>query len=277
LSTGVFSGTEYMADAYRKYFIKEIPHAEQLGKTFQLGAPNLPDRQLRIIYGEVDAGALIRTARQTDSTITQYLAAVYLWSIYCLSKKTRFRPVKSIRLFIPVNLRRLYPSKTLRNFFAPVLCQILPFLGDYTFDEVLEDLKIQMAWEFKPRFINLQIARNVSLTFNFFIRLVPLALKIPVLRYIYLHQAMRAASGLISNLGRVTLADAITKHCEKFEFITSPSNVLKTTAGVIGFKDKIVITFCNTTADTSVEREFFTFLSKQKIGTKIYANYQSGR
>jgi NRPS condensation-like uncharacterized protein len=269
-----FSSEEFIEDSYQRYFIKDIPHAEQPGKAFQPGAWSLPNGQFRLICGEIDAEALQRESKKLGITITQYFATAYLWSLYCLSKNEKTRPVQSIRLIIPVNLRNLYPSKTMRNFFAPILCEILPFLGEYKWEEISEELKLQMTREIKPRFINLQIARNVSITNNLFIRLIPLALKVPIQRFIFINQGIRTASGILSNLGKVALPEEIEEQIVNFEFINSPSHVMKTTAGVVGYKDKVLVTFCNTTADTSVEREFFTALSKNGIRTKIYTNYQ---
>jgi len=267
-----FSGAECMEDAYTRYFIKDIPHARQPDRSYQPAAQPLPDRRLRLIGGEINADSLRKASAQADLSVTQYLVAVYLWSLYCLSIKELPRPVRSIRLIVPVDLRNLYPSKTMRNFFAPVLCELLPFLGGYTFDEIAGDVKNQMAREIKPRFINLQISRNVSITNNMFVRLIPLILKVPIQRFLYLNRGMKAASGLLSNLGRVALPEEIEHHIERLEFVTSPSHILKTTAGVIGAGHKVVVTFCNTTADTSVEREFFTFLSTRGVRTRIYTS-----
>lgn len=272
-----FSASEYIEDAYRRYFIKDIPHAEPPDKTFQSGAQPILNRRPRLICGEISADALQRESRKQGITITQYIATAYLWSLYCLSKHEKRRTVRSIRLNIPVDLRKLYPSKTMRNFFAPILCELLPFLGDYTWEEIAEELKLQMAREIKSRFINLQIARNVSLANNLFIRLIPLVFKVPVQGFLYLNWGIRTTSGILSNIGKVTFPEAMEQHIDNLECINSPSHILKTTAGVIGYRGKVSITFCNTTADTSVEREFFTTLSRNGIRTKIYTNYDQER
>lgn len=269
-----FSGPVYQEDSYRKYFRADIPVAKQQGKTFISKAQSLPYRQLRLICGEINTDSLRKQCVDSDVTITQYLSAAYLWALYCVSKKNRSRPVPNIRLLVPVDLRRLYKSKTLRNFFVPASCEILPFLGDYTFEEILEEIKHQMAREIRPRFINLQIARSVSITDNILIRLTPLTLKNIIQRNYYFHKGIVAVSGILSNLGKVTFPEQIEEHIDNLEFITSPNQILKTTLGVIGFKDRVIASFCNTSSDTSIEREFFTLLSKNKIHAKVYTNYR---
>jgi len=270
-----FSESEYLEDSYRTFFRDDIPQAERPGKTYLSSASQLPNRQLRLICGEIDANSLKKQCTDSGVTITQYLGAAYLWSLYCQSRTEHTRPVPNVRIMVPVDLRRLYKSKTLRNFFVPVTCEILPFLGDYTFEEVLEEIRLQMTREVKPRFINLQIARNVSIINNIAVRLIPLALKDIILRYYYFHKGIQTVSGILSNLGRVQLPPEIEEHVDNWELLTSPNRILKTTLGVIGCKDRVIATFCNTTADTSIEREFFTILSKNKIRTKVYTNYQT--
>ena len=42
-----------------------------------------------------------------------------------------------VRIALPVNLRRFFPSKTLRNFISMVYPSIDPRLGNYTFEEIV--------------------------------------------------------------------------------------------------------------------------------------------
>ena len=43
---------------------------------------------------------------------------------------------KYVKLLIPVNLRKIFPSKSLRNFVLYVNPELDPRLGDYTFEEM---------------------------------------------------------------------------------------------------------------------------------------------
>ena len=51
---------------------------------------------------------------------------------------------KPIKVLIPVNLRRLFPSKTLRNFVLYATPGVDPKLGEYEFDELCQIVQHQM-------------------------------------------------------------------------------------------------------------------------------------
>ena len=65
----------------------------------------------------MDLEALKEESKRQGATITQYLTAVLIYSIYqenYLKAKGK-RPVK---VCIPVNLKKYFPSKTMSNFFS---------------------------------------------------------------------------------------------------------------------------------------------------------------
>jgi NRPS condensation-like uncharacterized protein len=270
-----FSGKEFLEDSYKKFFMKDLPKIKQTDKAFQINSRFRlqPFNNLRIIFGEIETEILKEKAKKYQTGITQYLAATYIWALYNIFKQKRVKSSKSIRLIIPVDLRELYPSQTLRNFFVPVICEIMPFLGRYSWEEILEEVKIQMAHEIKPKLINLQIARNVSLIKNIFIRIIPLFIKLPIQRFIYFNKGIKIASGILSNLGKINLPLELEEHIQRFEFINSPNHILKVTSGIVGYKNKIIISFGSYLQETDLEREFFTHLSKQGIKAKIYQPY----
>ena len=57
---------------------------------------------------------------------------------------------KPIKVLLPVNLRALFPSKTLRNFALYTTPEIDPKLGTYTFAEICQEVKHRMGAEINP-------------------------------------------------------------------------------------------------------------------------------
>ena len=60
----------------------------------------------------------------------------------------RRRPVK---VLLPVNLRGLFPSRTLRNFASYVTPEIDPLLGDYSLAEICKILHYRMEMCIRDR------------------------------------------------------------------------------------------------------------------------------
>ena len=70
-----------------------------------------------IIHGVFPAKALNSHAKDKGVTLTEYLTASLIYAIY-LSYQQYGLQKEPVVISVPVNLRRFFPSKTLRNFFA---------------------------------------------------------------------------------------------------------------------------------------------------------------
>jgi NRPS condensation-like uncharacterized protein len=145
-------------------------------------------------------------------SLTEYLTAVYLYSLQAihdqlppLQKRTRR---KVIRIEVPVNLRRMFPSCTMRNFSLYVIPGIDLRLGHYTFEEIVKTVYHQMQLETDKKLISKMISRNVSGEKNPILRSVPLFIKSFILSKLYTLSTQQY-SGVVTNLGKVNLSPEI--------------------------------------------------------------------
>lgn len=86
---------------------------------------------------------------------------------------------------MPVNLRRFFPSRTLRNFITMVYPAVDPRLGEYTFEEIVQQVHHFMRYYINEKFLKGDITTNASTQRNPFIRVVPLFIKDFVVRAFY--------------------------------------------------------------------------------------------
>jgi len=142
---------EEFEDAYNRYFQEDIPAFEKRPKAFHLPFTlrNVP--RFDLLYAIVSTDALKVKAKEKGVSITEYLTAVYfsvLQDIYeSLPTHSKHRRRKKIAIEVPLNLRKLYPTATMRNFTLFVMPEIDLRLGHYTFDEILKTVYHQMRME----------------------------------------------------------------------------------------------------------------------------------
>ena len=93
-------------------------------------------RHLTTMMLNVDS--VLQCAKEHNVTITVLLASAMLLALQRIQNEQvpNKRRQKLIRVIIPVNLRKLFPSETLRNFAHVVMPEINPQMGDYEFDEI---------------------------------------------------------------------------------------------------------------------------------------------
>jgi hypothetical protein len=76
------------------------------------------DNRMKVIEGEMSVKQVLEQAHRYDTTLTIYLTALFLKTIY-MDMPARGRKLPVV-LSVPVNLRTYFPSVTARNFFAAV-------------------------------------------------------------------------------------------------------------------------------------------------------------
>jgi NRPS condensation-like uncharacterized protein len=201
-------------------------------------------------------------------TLTELLASVLLAAIADSADPGR----APIAVMVPVDLRRFFPSRTMRNFFLPVVVGIDPRLGTYSFEEVLHDVRHSMRGQLNAKSISRQIRRNVGAERNAVIRHVPLFLKVPAKRWLYTHRWGTRFTTVLSNVGAVELPPELGEHVERIEAIPNPSAAHGIGCAIIGYRERLFIAFTSIVSGTGVERAFFTRLRRMGITARIETN-----
>ena len=261
-------------DAYNHYFNAGIPPVIQYTKAFHLPYKLNDKPRFHVLVALLSLNQIKSKAREKGISITDYLVSVYLFILqeifHELPRYSRFRRRKILRIQVPVNLRRIYPTKSLRNFSLFLLPEIDLRLGRYTIDEISKIVYHKMQLETDAKLINKIIARNVGSEKNVIVRGIPLFLKSLILYFKYYSQGANQYSGVVTNIGRVELPDEMMRQIGYFVFIPPPPNKkLKVNCAVIGFNDKLVISFGNITSSNELEKKFFRFLISQGVQVKL--------
>ncbi len=265
---------EEFEDAYNRYFKSDVPPVVNYTKAFHLPFDLNKKTPFHILSAFIDLCDILSKSREKGLSITEYLVSVYLFILqemyHELPRYSRYRRRKIVRIQVPVNLRKIYPTLSMRNFSLFVLPEIDLRLGKYTFDEIVKIVYHTMQLETDEKVINKIIARNVGSEKNLFVRGIPLFIKNLILRWKYYSKGPNQYSGVVTNLGKVDLPVDMAGQINRLVFIPPPPNrKLKVNCGVIGFQDKLVVTFGNITTSLELEEKFIRFLTGQGIHVKL--------
>lgn len=264
---------EEMEDSFGKYARPAtLPRSESPAYHVK-GTPDDAD-YLNITTGIVPADALRVRAKEYGVTVTEYLVAALVMSIYGIQKKelSRRRRNRDVKICVPVNLRRFYPSVTVRNFSSFINPGITPAYGEFTFQEAATRIKHLLGLEASEKMINARMSKNVHDERNPVMRVVPLFLKNPTLKIAYWLNGDRVSSSTLSNLGVVRLPDEMDPYVERFDFQLGPLLYNPVTCACVTYKGNLVINFSRSIREPDVERGFFTFLVKEGLPVKIESN-----
>jgi hypothetical protein len=259
---------EEAEDAYRRFYDPNVPPPPFGTRALRLRGTWLPSDDCRVVHGIVPLAPLRELSGEHGVTLTELLASILLASVADVTGKGG----GPIAVMTPVDLRGLYPSRTMRNFFLSVTASIDPRLGDYSFEEILRDVHHSVQGQVSAKSISRQIRRNVGAERNAFVRHVPLFLKVPAKRRLYARRWGTRFTTVLSNLGRVELPPPLDEHVERFEVIPNPSAAHGIGCAVVGYGERVFITFASIVSGTGVERAFFTRLRRMGVTARIETN-----
>jgi len=261
-------------DSYQKYFKKEVPPNFKRPKSFHLPYPLKRKPRFDVLMAIMPIDEIKEVAKEKEVNITGYLIALYLYILQDVHKTlpeySRYKKNKILRIQVPVNLRKIYPSKTMRNFSLFVMPEIDLRLGHYTFDEIIKIVYHKIQLETDEKLINKIIARNVGGERKILVKGIPLFMKSLLLNYKYYSMGANQYSGVVTNIGKVNLPKVIEKKIDYFTLTPPPPNrKLKINCGIIGFNNKLVLSFGNITISKEFEKKFLNFLVQQGINVKL--------
>ena len=267
---------EEIEDGYNKFF-RKLPPPPKLVKAWHLPFKLNERPRLGVLRAEVRVDEIREVAHRLKVSVTEYFVSVYHYSlqeIFVADKgKSKKDNRKVLRIEVPVNMRNKFPSRTMRNFSLFVLPEIDLRLGTYTFDEILQSVHHQLQISSDIKQISRFLSYNVSHEKLFFIRVLPLFIKKMAIAAIYRGLASKRWTGIVTNLGLVTLPEEMGEMINYFELIPPPPNPkVKVTIALISYKEKVRICFCNITQSHELERNILKHLSDAGIHVKILNN-----
>lgn len=212
---------------------------------------------------------LLELTRNNDVTIGEYVTALMAYSIYTqIPNKNQFK--KPIKMFIPVNLRKYFKSKTLRNFSLYLKVTFSPKVA-WDFHSMLIETKNQFKEQLNKEDLHARMNANVGIEKNPLIRILPLPLKNIAFQLGYYYFAENINTFSISNLGNVKLPNTMNELIKDIDFSIGGTNMA--IASVHGATN---LMFNTQYKDVSIVQTFIKHLTEQGLAIQIDTNYREG-
>lgn len=269
LSTGVFLDPE---DSYLKNYKKGADHSTAYGsrKAVILKGEKLPKGEISVLHGYFKIDELKAAAKAHGATLNQYLVGNYIYAMYkeYLKGSPSDLPISCC---VPVDLRKVYDSHTMKNFFVIISAKFQPTKESYTRDEVLdfviETLKEQTTKE------NLEtiLSYNVSNEQNKFLRPIPLFIKNIAIRQVY-NASLETATTTMTNVGNVELREPYGKYVEHFYAMLAMSKGMDIKGAICSYNGTLVVTFTSCLADMSIQKRFFQSITADGVEVAVETN-----
>lgn len=257
-------------DSFVRNYKRSRPSGFQKQKAYLLREEKLPSGEFGVIHGYMPVSALKEISHGYGASINEYLVSVFIWSVYqkCLHGMPS---KKAVRVAVPVNLRPFFDSVTTKNFFVMVSAEFWPKEENYSFEEVLAEVKESLHSQITKEHLEDLFSYSVSNQKNYWMRPVPLPIKNLVMRMVYTRSAL-ANTATITNIGNVKVDPRYQPFIRKFTAFIAMSKGQSLKGTICSYEDTLVFSFSSIFEDTSVQRAFFHKIAMDGVDVRIETN-----
>ena len=258
-------------DSYLKNYDKKSKPNGNDKRAYKLKGKKIKGGAVSVIHQIINLEELKSESKKYNATITQYLTAVLMYSIYNENYNIS-KSKKPIKICIPVNLKKYFSSKTISNFFSYITIS-----GEMknkeldSFDKMLAFVKQEFEVQLTEKEIMKTMSANVKLGNHPFIKSIPLFLKIFFVKLAYI-EIRKHFSITFSNIGRIGIIGNYQKYIDYFLVLIAPEKFEKIKCSSCTFENKMVFTFTSILNDNRIEKSFYNFLKEKRIEVKIESN-----
>ena len=217
---------------------------------------------------------LLELAHSYGVTLTALMAAVFIKASINLQFEDvkKLKNMTKVKVLIPVDLRRIYNSKTLRNFALYVTPGVDPRLGEYTLEELARIVHHRMALDITEKNMSARIYTNVRDEERMALKLTPLFLKNIVMKIIFMLVGEKKSSLSLSNLGLVKIPSPMEDYVDRFDFVLSVQSTAPYNASMISYGDALNLSIIRNIKEPRLERELHRVLRGFGIHVRVESN-----
>ena len=220
---------------------------------------------VNVTHAILSVNEVKEVAKKHNCHLTIFLAAVFGYEII---RRRRNNP-KPVKISIPIDMRKEFSSSTLRNFSTYINIPIEDETASLA--EIIETIKTGMTGIDRGFMVN-NINSNVNIQKNPFVKIVPLALKNPILSTSFNFLGENLQTFAFSNLGPVKVPGEFEKYIERYEVNLGRSKHNSIAVGLISFGDKLVITISSKLSENTTERDVIRELAQLGLNVKVETN-----
>lgn len=262
---------EELEDAFKKIPLTSEKVSENYKKqVFQFDDKLSKNRPCRIIHFNLDTEKLKLAAKKYNATITEYFLSLMLFSSKMINKKNNY----NYSVLVPVNIRKYFSTKSIRNF-------TIFFMMQLSFDKMSDFFSTNLKVSEQMKKINTQtsIIKSTSIMKKIinFLKYIPLDLKRPGTKIFYSLICKKNTSNVLSNLGVVKFPKSISENIVNMDFFLNTSLTNSHLCSMITVNNVTTFSITKLSNDLIFEEKMYELLCNEGIipiveGSEFYEN-----
>ncbi len=262
-----------LEDSFPKY-AGQVSASRRESTPFHNKGTKEPDGFINLTCFKAPLSQVKAVAKAQGVSITVIMCALMMQAFteiqnQAVSNKKKYKPIK---VLVPVNLRSLFPSNTLRNFALYITPEINPKMGDYSFEEICQTVNHQIAVDLTPKRMCAKFTTNVLSEQSFILRIMPLFIKNIAMRIVFYLFGENKSCICMSNLGRLEIPKELEERIVRGDFILGKQAAIPHGCGIMSVGDTVYINFTRTIKEANLESAFYRALKNVGIEAELESN-----
>ena len=251
-------------DSFSRYYDPDFPRKKKKKiRAVQIKKGGKGYEELQINEASMSVKELLGIAREKKVSMSVLLTAAFICAIH--EEMSRMQEKKPVILMVPVNLRKIFPSDSMLNFFGYIEPGYQFGGGKDSFEDVLEAVKLYFQENLSKEHMAGRMNELIAIEKHKILKWAPLELKNRCIRA-GAKMAEQEVTAVLSNMSVVKMPEDYAQYIEKFGVYTSKN---RTELCICSFQDTLSLGFTSRYDSTNIQRNFYRILKELGASVKV--------
>ena len=251
-------------DSFSRYYDPDFPRKKKKKiRAVQIKKGGKGYEELQINEASMSVKELLGIAREKKVSMSVLLTSAFICAIY--EEMSRMQEKKPVILMVPVNLRKIFPSDSMLNFFGYIEPGYQFGGGKDSFEDVLEAVKLYFQENLSKEHMAGRMNELIAIEKHKILKWAPLELKNRCIRA-GAKMAEQEVTAVLSNMSVVKMPEDYAQYIEKFGVYTSTN---RTELCICSFQDTLSLGFTSRYDSTNIQRNFYRILKELGASVKV--------
>lgn len=251
-------------DSFSRYYDPDFPRKKKKKiRAVQIKKGGKGYEELQINEASMSVKELLGIAREKKVSMSVLLTAAFICAIH--EEMSRMQEKKPVILMVPVNLRKIFPSDSMLNFFGYIEPGYQFGGGKDSFEDVLEAVKLYFQENLSKEHMAGRMNELIAIEKHKILKWAPLELKNRCIRA-GAKMAEQEVTAVLSNMSVVKMPEDYAQYIEKFGVYTSTN---RTELCICSFQNTLSLGFTSRYDSTNIQRNFYRILKELGASVKV--------
>ena len=249
-------------DSFSRYYDPDFPRKKKKKiRAVQIKKGGKGYEELQINEASMSVKELLGIAREKKVSMSVLLTAAFICAIH--EEMSRMQEKKPVILMVPVNLRKIFPSDSMLNFFGYIEPGYQFGGGKDSFEDVLEAVKLYFQENLSKEHMAGRMNELIAIEKHKILKWAPLENR--CIRA-GAKMAEQEVTAVLSNMSVVKMPEDYAQYIEKFGVYTSTN---RTELCICSFQDTLSLGFTSRYDSTNIQRNFYRILKELGASVKV--------